>query len=123
MQQGAFNIFEAFLASNNALSFVGFLPFRVDAKRKAVLKRSVYFTAFFLSLYSAALLALCILGEQEPDAEESRLVRHGYFALYLQFMSTAILVVLFNYVKRHELANCLLAMHHFDCSVEVGQMR
>ena len=123
MHRGASNIFEVFLSSNNFMCSVGFLPFRVDVKKRNIHERSVYYPAFFLSLYSTVFLFLCWLGQQEPEAEESLLIRYGSFVLNLQFISVIIFVVLFNYFKRHEIANCLLVMHHFDCALEVGQMR
>lgn len=122
MQRGALNIFETFQTFYNVLSCVGFVPFRVDIKSGNIHKRSVYYTAFFLSLYSSTLFVSVFLGQKEPDAEESRLVRYGNYTLYLQSTSIIIFVVGFNYLKRQEIVNCLLAMHHFDCTVEVGQM-
>lgn len=120
----ACNIFETFLTFYNISSCAGFVPFKVKLKdgNINIQKRSVYNTAFFLSLYSAALLVLCILGQQEPDAEESQLIRYGNYSLYLQLVSIAIFVVLFNYLKRRKIANCLVVMHHFDCMIQVGQM-
>lgn len=121
MQEGALNIFEAFQTFHNVLSCFGFMPFRLDTKSGKTHKSSVFYTAFFLSLYSSALLVLCVLGHQEPDAEESSLVRYGNYSLYLQFTSIIIFVVVFNCLKWHKIVDCLLLMHHFDCMMKVGQ--
>jgi hypothetical protein len=122
MQRGAFNIFNSFLTFCNVLTCFGFVPFRVNVKDGRIHKRSVHYTAFFLSLYTACLLVLFILGQQEPDAEESLLIRYGSYTQHLLSTSMVIFVLLFNYLKRHKIANCLLVMHHFDCMMEVGQM-
>lgn len=123
VQKRTLSIFETFLTFHKVLSLAGFVPFKVNVNDKdenvVVHERVVYYPAFFLSLYSAALLVLCILGQQEPDAEESLLVRYGNYSLYLQYMAIVIFVVLFNYLKRQKIANCLLVMHHFDCMIEV----
>lgn len=123
MQDKSFTILETFLTFHKVLNCIGFVPFEVNVNVKdkniVIHERLVYYPAFFLSLYSAALLAICILGQQEPDAEESLLVRYGKYMLYMIYMAIVIFVVLFNYLKRHKIANCLLVMHHFDCMIEV----
>jgi hypothetical protein len=111
------DVFETFEAFNGIARFAGFVPFRV--KNKTIHERSVYYTTFFSCLYASGLLAACYLGQQEPDAEESLLVRYGNYTIYLQFIVLVVFVVLFNYLKRQQMANCLLAMHHFDCAMEV----
>lgn len=118
--QGAPNVFETFLPLHGLLTLVGFAPFRVDAKDGNVHNRNVYYTILAVLLYSTALLVVCILGQQQPDAEESLLIRYGSHALCLQYVSILIFVAVFNYVKRQTIANCLLVMHHFDCTMEVG---
>lgn len=126
MSSGAPKIFQTFLTFNNVLSFLGFSPFQLnvqDTKHKQIHQKSVYYTAFFVLMYSGTLLVACILGQLEPDAEESLLVRYGNYTLCLMLLSVVIFVVLFNYLKRQQIANCLLVMHHFDCMMEVGQMR
>lgn len=112
MQVEVPDIFKAFL---NVLSIVGFFPLRFYNKR--IYERSVYYPTFFLLTYSGMLVVMCILGQQEPDAEESLLVRYGNYSLYLQFIAMILFVVLFNYLKRKKIATCLLLMHHFDCTI------
>lgn len=120
-QQSTVNIFEAFRPLHRLLTLFGFAPFGVDVKDGSVYNRTIYYTAFIVLLYSTAFLLTCILGQQEPDAEESLLIRYGTYLLYLQYISIVIFVVVFNYVKRQTIANCLLVMHHFDCTMKVGQ--
>lgn len=122
MQQGAVNVFETFRPFHGLLAFFGFAPFRVDMSDGGSHNRTIYGTALFVLLYSSVFLFVCIMGEQEPNAEESLLVRYGNYLLYLQFTFIAIFVVVFNHVKRQTIANCLLVMHHFDCTMKVGQM-
>lgn len=123
MQRGALNIFETFLTFNNVASCLGFVPFRVVSKDGVIHMKSLYYSAFFLLLYSCFLLVACILGQQQSDVEESLLIRYGNYTSYLLYCSIVAFVVLFNYLKRQQIANCLLVMHHFDCMMEVGQMR
>jgi hypothetical protein len=121
MQQGAVaSIFQTFRAYHIVLSSVGFMPLRVRMQG-GIHNRSIHYPVFFTSLFAAALLALCFIGQEEPE-NQTLLVRYGNYTLHLLFTSMAIFVVLFNYLKRHKIANCLLAMHHFDCMMEVGQM-
>lgn len=122
-QRASGSIFQTFRELEIILSATGFLPLRVDSKNLTIQSRSRCYTAFFATLYSAALLVVCYIGQQEPDAEESLLVRYGNYVTHLLDTSMALFVVLFNYLKRHDIANCLQAMHHFDCLMEVGQMQ
>lgn len=101
--------------------WVGLASLRV--KDGGIQTGSGLYSAFFVSFYSAALLDFCYLGQLEPDAEGSLLIRKGNCTLHLQLISNVVFSVLFNYFKRQQMANCLLAMHHFDCMMEVGQMR
>lgn len=110
-----------FLTFRNVQRWVGLASLRV--KDGVIQTGSVLYSAFFLSFYSAALLVVCYLGQQEPDAEGTLLIRYGNFTMHLQLISNVVFAVLFNYIKRQQMANCLLAMHHFDCMMEVGQMR
>lgn len=119
-QQGTLSIVDTFLPLHGLLTFVGFAPFRVDVKDGSFHNHKIYYTILMVTLYSSALLVSCSLGQQEPDAEESLLVRYGNYVLYIQFILVVMIVVVFNYIKRQTIANCLLVMHHFDCTMEVG---
>src|SRR4051812_30102824 len=120
MQSGNHNVFETFQPLRELSTFFGLAPFRVDAINGIVHNRDKFRTAFIGTLYSIALLVLCVLGQQEPAAEESLLVQYGNNAVYLQLILLVIVAVVFNYIKRQTIASCLVVMHHFDCTMEVG---
>jgi hypothetical protein len=120
MGREAFSIFEVCASFNKVLSVFGFLPIRVE--KGIISTRSAHYSSFYFVMYSALWVILCILGQQEPDAEESLLVRYGAYMLYLNSIAFVAFVVLFNYLKRQKIANCLRIMHHFDCTLQVGQM-
>ena len=120
MQREVSSIFETFYLFDKVLSVFGFLPFQVN--KGQISSRSLYYSIHYALIYTVMLLILCILGQNEPDAEESLFVRYGCYLQYLQSLVVVLFSVLFNYFKRQKIANCLVIMHHFDCALQVGHM-
>lgn len=91
------SIFETFFLFYKISSCLGFMPIRVNGEN--ISKRSVYYSLFFFFIYTTMWAILCILGQQEPDAEESLLIRYGSYMVYLNSIAFVAFVVLFNYLK------------------------
>lgn len=121
MQQELSSILETFYLFNKILSVFGFLPFR--AYKGHISSRRIYYSINYALFYTGMLLILCILGQKQPDAEESLFARYGCYSQYLQSLVVVVFSVLFNYFKRHEIANCLVIMHHLDCFLQVGHIQ
>lgn len=118
MEREVSSVFETFYVFDKVLCVFGFLPFRVN--KGHISSRNIYYSICYALVYTVMLLILCILGQKEPDAEESLFVRYGCYSQYLQSLVVVVFSVLFNYFKRHKIANCLVIMHHFDCILQVG---
>lgn len=53
-------------------------------------------------------------GQQEPEAETSLLIRHGWHKLYLFQMAILACVTILNFTKRLAIVECLRLMDQFD---------
>lgn len=111
------NIFRTFYPFYIVLKTFGLAPYKINVDAKRIEdSKSPFYTAIYFSLYLSALIAAISLGNLEPLAEESLLVRYGSYLLCLLYISTVSFCVAFNYLyKREEIATCIVVMHHFDC--------
>jgi len=119
------NIYQTFLPFYMVLKAFGFIPFSIrhgKGTAAVTLTLSDRIALGCWTTFYALLLCLNIVwGQQEPDAEKSMLIKHGWHKLYLLEMATLAYVVLSNFIKRSSIVECLRLMDQFDlCKVRKG---
>lgn len=113
------NIYGTFQPFYKVLKFFGFFPFTVELNSRQQKRPSAtLFDAGLLGLWISLHLFLFglnwLLGDQEPDAENSLLVKHGWHNIYLMQTAASLFAVIHNFTNRHSIVECLRLMNHFD---------
>lgn len=113
------NIYETFQPFYKVLKFFGFFPFTVELSSKQHIRPSAtLFDAgllgLWISLHSFLFGLNWVLGDQEPEAESSLIVKHGWHKIYLMQTATSLFVVAHNFANRHSIVECLGLMNQFD---------
>lgn len=113
------NIYETFQPFYKVLKFFGFFPFTVElSSRQHSRPSTTLFDAALLGLWISLHLFLFglnwMLGDQEPDAENSLVIKHGWHKIYLTQTATLLFAVIHNFANRHLIVECLRLMNQFD---------
>lgn len=113
------NIYETFQPFYKVLKMFGFFPFTVELSRKQHIRPSTtLFDAgllgLWISLHSFLFGLNWLLGDQEPEAESSLIVKHGWHKIYLMQTATSLFAVAHNFVNRHSIVECLRLINQFD---------
>lgn len=109
------NILESISPYCFILKLFGFFPFQIDKYYNVhVIQRHKILMLTYVGLYFCLLSTMVIIGEQEPEAESSLLLKHGCHKSYLFEMAFLTGVPLFNYFMRDNFAKCLKLFHEFD---------
>lgn len=111
------NIYETFAPFYYVLKFFGFASFNLQGKFSAKKWNAIYIVLSFL-FYMSWFIMILHLGEQEPEAEKSLLIKYGWHKLHVFEYGVLASVVIWNYKKRIEIEECLYLINHFDILVE-----
>lgn len=113
------NVYQTFAPLHCVLKVFGLATYQLDLNN-CVLKVSrnkIYITIcliFYISLFSINVF----WGEQEPDAEESLLIKHGWHKMFLIEMFCLIVITIVNYNRQDTTIKCLELMNEFDQTKE-----
>lgn len=113
------NIYQTFQPFYKVLKILGFFPFTVELSSKQHIRPSTtLFDAgllgLWISLHSFLFGLNWLLGDQEPEAESSLIVKHGWHKIYLMQTATTLFVVAHNFANRYSIVECLRLMNQFD---------
>ena len=111
------NIYETFAPFYYVLKLFGFASFNLQGKFSAKKLNAIYIILSFL-LYTSWFMVILHLGHQEPEAEKSLLIKHGWHKLHVFEFGFLSSVVIWNYKKRIEIERCLNLINHFDILIE-----
>lgn len=111
------NIYETFTPFYYVLKLFGFASFNLQGKFTAKKLNAIYIILSFL-FYTSWFIVILQLGHQEPEAEKSLLIKHGWHKLHVFEFGVLSSVVIWNYKKRIEIERCLNLINHFDILVE-----
>lgn len=111
------NIYETFRPFYIVLKVFGFMTFRVS-RRNEKGPSTTFFDGLLLGFWVSSYLFLFTMnmlwGQREPDAESSLLIKHGWHKLYLLEMFVVASVVVFNFIHRNTIVDCLRLIDQFD---------
>ena len=109
------SILESFSPYCFILKIFGFFPFNIDKNYKVhVIQWHKILMITYMGLYFCLFIFNVIIGEQEPESEESLLLKHGRHKSYLFELAFLTSVPLFNYFMRDDFAECLKLFNEFD---------
>lgn len=116
------SIRESFSPYCFVLKLFGFFPFHIIEDYKVdVHQRDKILMIMNVGLYFCLFILNAIIGEQEPEAETSLLLKHGCHKSYLIQLAFLTGVPLFNYFMRDNFAKCLKLFNEFD-SITLNDM-
>lgn len=110
------NIYQTFAPLHWVLKIFGLAAYQLELNNSRVLKIStnkmyiIIYCTFYISLLTIDLY----WGEQEPDAEESLLIRHGWHKLYLIEMICLTIITIVNYKHQDTTIKCLELINEID---------
>lgn len=113
------NIYETFSPFSRLLKALGLLSFTVGRSNIFVNEPLLtFFDGLSFGLWMTWYLFLFAVnsmwGQQEPEAETSLLVKHGWHKLYLFEMTVLACVVGLNFTKKLTIVECLRLIDQFD---------
>lgn len=113
------NIYQTFAPLHCVLKVFGLATYQLDLDNRVlkVSKNKIYIT--ICCIFYIFLLSINVYwGEQEPDAEESLLIKHGWHKMYLIEMICLIVITIVNYNRQDTTIKCLELFHEFDQTKE-----
>lgn len=111
------NIFETFHPFNRVSKLFGFFSFTVQPDSEQGLFTTFFdriLLGFWVSLHLFLFVVNSVLGQREPEVEDSLFAKHGWHKIYLLQMASLAWVVVQNFNKRFCIAESLRLMNRFD---------
>lgn len=119
------NIYDTFLPFKMVLKTFGLVPFTFSHHNKKGPSMTFFerfLLGFWVPWYLFLFTMIAIWGQQEPEAEKSLLIKHGWHKLYMFEMFMLACVAVLNFTNKLSIVDCLRLMDQFDL-VEVDNMR